>query len=171
MKYQSSNTKSIYELNISGKKRFSCPECSDSRSKSNQKDLQYYPDNNRGYCFHCNTTFFEYKPFDKKEYILPEWKNKTDLTDKAVKYFESRMINQKTLIKMKIYSDVEWMPQIGKETEVICFPFFVNEHMLQMYLFWFVGFILWFQNGTWKLSLARCSLATGGRSRPLTEKS
>jgi twinkle protein len=132
MKYQSSNTKSIYELDFSGKKRYTCPECSDSRKKSKQKDLQYYPDTNRAYCFHCNTTFFEYKPFDKKEYVIPEWKNKTELTNKAVKFFESRMIKQDILNKMKIYSDTEWMPQIERNVEVICFPYFINEKLINI---------------------------------------
>lgn len=132
MKYQSSNTKSIFELSFNGKKRYSCPECSDSRSKSRAKDLQYYPDTDSSYCFHCNSTFFEYKPFEKKEYIIPEWKNKTELTNKAVKYFEGRMISQGTLNKMKVYSDTEWMPQFKKEVEVICFPFFVNNDLINI---------------------------------------
>lgn len=132
MKYQSSNTKTIFELNFDGKKRYTCPECSESRSKAKQKDLQYYPDNNRAYCFHCDTTLFEYKPFEKKEYILPEWKNKTDLTNRAVHWFESRAIKQETLVKMKIYSDTEWMPQFQKSIEVICFPFFVNGKLINI---------------------------------------
>lgn len=132
MKYQSSNTKGIFELEFQGKKRYLCPECQDSRSKKKQKDLQYYPDTNSAYCFHCNTTFFEYKPFEKKQYVIPEWKNKTELTDKAVKYFESRMIKQETLNKLKIYSDVEWMPQFEKEVEVICFPYFVGEKLINI---------------------------------------
>jgi len=132
MKYQSSNTKSIFEIHFDGKKRIKCPECYLSRTKSDARDLQYYPETNRAYCFHCNTTFFEYKPFDKKEYILPEWKNKTDLTNKAVKWFESRMIKQETLNELKIYSDVEYMPQFKKETEVICFPYFANEKLINI---------------------------------------
>lgn len=132
MKYQSSNTKSIFEIEFQGKKRYTCPECSDGRSKKKSKDLQYYPDTESAYCFHCNTTFFVYKPFEKKEYVIPEWKNKTELTDKAVKYFEGRMISQKTLNKMKVYSDTEWMPQFQKEIEVICFPFFVNDDLINI---------------------------------------
>jgi twinkle protein len=132
MKYQSSNTKAIFELNFQGKKRYTCPECNNSRSKKEAKDLQYYPDNNRAYCFHCDTTLFEYKPFEKKEFTVPEWKNKTELTDKAVKWCESRMIKQETLVKMRIYSDQEWMPQFQKVTEVICFPFFVNERLINI---------------------------------------
>lgn len=133
MKYQSSNTKSIVELFFDGgKKRFKCPECAESRSKNNAKDLQYYPDTNRAFCFHCNTTFFEYKPFEKKQYILPEWKNKTQLTEKAVKWCESRGIKQETLNLLKVYSDNEWMPQHQKEVETICFPFFVNGKLVNI---------------------------------------
>ncbi len=134
MRYQSSNTKLIYDLHFEPgqKKRYQCPECSGSRRKAKNKDLEYYPDTNRAYCFHCNTTFFEYKPYEKKEYILPVWKNKTELTDRAVKWFESRMISQKTLIKMKIYSDYEFMPQLNKQTEVICFPYFRDGELVNI---------------------------------------
>ena len=132
MKYQSSNTKTIYELNFNGNKMQLCPECSESRKKSSSKDLKYYPESNSCYCFHCNTTLFEYKPFDKKEYVIPVWKNKTELTDKAVKWFESRMIKQDALVKMKIYSDEEWMPQLDRKIEVIGFPFFVNEKLINI---------------------------------------
>lgn len=131
MKYQSSNSKQIYEVDFSAKMNL-CPECSTNRKKSKEKVCQFYGDTGRAYCHHCNTTFFEYKPFNKKEYILPEWKNKTELTNKAVKWFESRMIKQETLIAMKIYSDYEWMPQFKKETEVICFPYFVNSKLVNI---------------------------------------
>ncbi|MHA2366887.1 MAG: bifunctional DNA primase/helicase [Candidatus Hodarchaeales archaeon] len=129
MKYQSSNTKTIYELDFefSSGKMLLCPECSNGRKKSNKKDLKYYQDTNRAYCHHCNTTFFEYKPYiKKKEYVVPEWRNKTKLTDRAVKWFTSRMISQQTLNLMQIFSDKEWMPQFEKEIEVMCFPFFVD---------------------------------------------
>jgi len=133
MKFQSSNTKTIYNTNFdtSKKKRYKCPECSGNRSKQNAKDLEYYPNNGRAYCFHCNTTMFEYKPHESvKQYVIPEWKNKTELTDKAVKYFESRMISQNALIKCKVHSDIEWMPQFQKNIEVICFPFFRNDKLI-----------------------------------------
>lgn len=132
MKYQSSNTKSIYELEFLKNGRYICPECSRGRKKEKNKDLQYYESTDRAYCWHCNTTFFKYKPFDVKEYIIPEWKNKTDLTDKALKYLEGRMISQKTLIKMKVYSDVTYMPQYKKEMEVMCFPYFVNDKLINI---------------------------------------
>ena len=130
MKYQSSNTKIIYELDFefSGGKMLLCPECSSLRKKSKKKDLKYYHDTGRAYCHHCNTTFFEYKPYvQKKQYVIPKWRNITKLSDRAVKWFTSRMISQQTLNLMQIFTDKEWMPQFEKEIEVICFPFFVED--------------------------------------------
>ena len=129
MKIQSSHTKTIYNLEIDTgvKKDYVCPECSGNRKKNAKKDLWYYPDTKLLYCHHCETTFFEYKPYEtQKQYVVPEWRNKTDLTDKAVKYFESRMISQRTLIKMKVFSDIEFMPQLDSKVEVICFPYFID---------------------------------------------
>jgi 5S rRNA maturation endonuclease (ribonuclease M5) len=128
MKYQSSNTRNLFELDFIAGKRYICPECSHTRKKEKNKDLQYFRDANRAYCFHCNTTFFEYKAYEKKEYTVPQWSNKTDLTDKAVKWLTSRGVSQDTLVKMKIYSDVSYMPQVESDIEVICFPYFgMNE--------------------------------------------
>ena len=135
MKYQSSNTKHVFDIEFGSSKgnMHSCPECSPGRKKSSSKDLKYYPDTERAYCHHCNTTFFEYKPYEQeKQYVVPEWKNKTNLTDKAVKYFEGRMIKQDTLIECKVYSDTEWMPQFQKEVQVMCFPFFKGEKLINV---------------------------------------
>jgi twinkle protein len=134
MRYQSSNTKQLFDISFESgiKKRYTCPECSVIRKKAKQKDLEYYPETNRAYCWHCNTTFFEYKPYDKKQYVVPEWKNKTNLTDKAVKWFEGRTISQKSLNKMKVYSDNEYMPQFSKETEVVCFPYFRDNELVNI---------------------------------------
>jgi len=135
MKYQSSQSKRVYDIDFdqSKKARYKCPECADGRKNKTAKDLEYYPDTQRAYCFHCSTTLYEYKPFESAHvYDVPVWKNKTSLTDKSVKYFESRMISQSTLIGMKIYSDNEWMPQFQKEIEVICFPFFRNDKLINI---------------------------------------
>jgi twinkle protein len=67
-----------------------------------------------------------------KEYVIPEWKNKTDLTDKAVRWFESRMIRQDVLNKMKVYSDNEFMPQFKSEQETICFPYFMDGKLINI---------------------------------------
>jgi twinkle protein len=131
MKIQSSNTKQIYNYEPD-KSTSLCPECSHLRKKKTDKCLSWDKQNNRGYCHNCNTAFFEYRPHEAKEYICPEWTNKTDLTDQAVKYFESRMISQTTLNKMKVYSDIEFMPQYNKKVPVICFPYFFNDKLINI---------------------------------------
>lgn len=131
MKIQSSNTKHIYNYEPNGERSL-CPECSHLRKKKTDKCLSWDKSNNRGYCHNCTTSFFEFRPHEVKEYIYPEWSNKTELTDKAVKYFESRMISQNTLVKMKIYSDVSFMPQFTKDVPVICFPYFFNDKLINI---------------------------------------
>lgn len=120
------NTKRIYFFTPLNKKgeRHLCPECSVNRKKNKNKDFEWYTDTNSGYCFHCLSNFKEYKPYEAKQYNVPEWKNKTDLTDKAVKYFEGRGISQRTLIKARVYSDRVKMPQLKDVEDVICFPYF-----------------------------------------------
>jgi twinkle protein len=105
MKIQSSNTKQIYsfEPGNKGEERHLCPECSHNRKKKTDKCLAWDNKGERGYCHNCVTSFFEYSPHEPKQYTSPVWKNITSLSDKAVKYFESRMISQKTLLKMRVY--------------------------------------------------------------------
>jgi len=132
MKIQSSNTKQIYSFDpgTGNHERHLCPECSHNRKKKTDKCLAWHNKEKRGYCHNCLTSFFEYSPHEAKQYVCPEWKNKTDLTDKAVKYFEGRMIKQSTLNRMKIYSDMEYMPQFSQEVEVVCFPYFMNGKLI-----------------------------------------
>jgi twinkle protein len=131
MKIQSSNTKQIYNYEPNGERTL-CPECSHLRKKKSDKCLAWDKSGNRGYCHNCLTAFFEFRPHEAKQYVYPEWSNKTDLTDAAVKYFEGRMISQKTLKKMQVYSDIEYMPQFSKKVPVICFPYFFNGKLINI---------------------------------------
>jgi twinkle protein len=134
MKIQSSNTKQIYsfEPGSKGEERHLCPECSHNRKKKNDKCLAWDNKGMRGYCHNCNATFFEYRPHEPKQYVIPEWENKTELTDKAVKYFEGRMISQETLVKMRIFSDIKFMPQFNAKVEVVCFPYFFKDKLINI---------------------------------------
>ena len=134
MKIQSSNTKQIYnfEPGTRNEERKLCPECSHNRKKKTDKCLAWDNTNKRGYCHNCMASFFEYSPHEPKQYVVPDWKNITDLSDKAVKYFTGRMISQKTLNLMKVYSCQEFMPQFAKEAGVIAFPYFMNERLINI---------------------------------------
>ena len=130
MKYQSSTTKLIHDLTFDKPGRYRCPECAENSKRKDPKDLQYYGPS--AFCHKCEATLYEYKPYEKKEYKLPERKNDTKLTDKALKYWEGRMISQKTLNKMGVYSDREMMPKNKGLVEVICFPFFRDGELINI---------------------------------------
>ena len=134
MKIQSSVTKIVYYFEPGNKdeERHLCPECSHTRKKKNDKCFAWDNREKRGYCHNCTAAFFEFNPHEVKEYVCPEWSNKTKLTDKAVKYFEGRMISQLTLNKMRVYSDIEYMPQYEKKVEVVCFPYFLNNKLINI---------------------------------------
>ena len=132
MKIVSLNTKIIYDIDFTSKGYIKCPECLDQRKKKNTKPFRVNATKTGGYCYHCNTSFVEYKPFKtEKKYIIPEWKNKTELTEKALRYFNSRMIGQETLIKMKVYSDVHYIGEYGN-VEVMCFPYYFNDKLVNI---------------------------------------
>jgi len=135
MKIISLDSKKIYDIEIhkAGENQMPCPECSKDRKKVRAKSFSFNAEKKTGYCQHCLVSFVEYNSsFQKKEYKKPENKNYTKLTDGALKYFESRGIFQETLLKMKIYSDTEYMPQIEKETGVICFPYFIDDSLINI---------------------------------------
>jgi twinkle protein len=132
MKIISLNTKKIYDIDVNrqGENHLKCPECQESRKKKTSKPFMWNNTKYVGHCYHCDCNFVEYKPFKtEKAYVNPEWKNITELTDKVVGYFTSRMISQDTLVKMKVYSDVHFMPQLEKKVDVICFPYFFNGNL------------------------------------------
>ena len=108
-----------YDLNV-GKREGICPLCSHTRQPKNQKAkcAMYDWDRGLGTCMNCNEVFqlhtFKRKSDSLKEYTKPEWKNNTSLSDNAIKWFESRGISQKTLVKIKITEGKEFMQQTGK---------------------------------------------------------
>lgn len=99
-----------------------CPKCSHTRKKKTDKCLGVNLDKHVWHCIHCNWKgrLKEDKPMDQKIYTRPVWKNKTDLSDKTIKYFESRKIKQETLIRFKITESIEFFTNFG---EVNCINF------------------------------------------------
>src|SRR5690554_1515123 len=127
MKIKSLNTGKVYDIEPrkKGENALICPECSHNRKPQNQKKkpFSWNTEKMSGLCHHCGSTFVVHYEQKKKEYIIPEWKNKTQLTDKAVKWFNARMIKQETLNELEITSVKEWMPQFKKEVECMAFPY------------------------------------------------
>ena len=124
-----------YDLAV-GKKEGICPVCSHDRKPENRKAkcAMYDWERGLGTCMNCDTVFqlhtFKRKGGGTKEYVLPEWRNNTNLSDAAIKWFESRGISQKTLTDMKISEGQEWMPQVSDNVNTIQFNYFINEQLI-----------------------------------------
>jgi twinkle protein len=123
-----------YDLD-QGLKKSTCPLCSKDRKKKTDKCLMI--DWNRGLatCQHCGEVL-QLHTYQKKEqertYVKPEFKNNTNLSDRLVKWFESRKISQGTLKLMKICEGPEWMPQLKKETNTIQFNYFRDNELINV---------------------------------------
>lgn len=135
MKILSINSKLTYEIEVrkSGENSMPCPECNSDRKHKGRKSFSWNGANKVGYCQNCNSRFVEYKPFiEKKQYVVPTVVNDTQLTEQALKWFEGRGISQTTLKKMGVYSSVEYMPQVETNRNVICFPYYVDEKLVNI---------------------------------------
>lgn len=128
----------LYEIQPTkehGENAMTCPACSPTRKKKRDRCFSWNVNEKVGRCNHCQAKFVEYrtlKELPAKTYTVPQWKNKTSLTDKAARWFEGRMISQQTIREMKIYSENVWMPQFGKEVEAMCFPYFVDGKLVNI---------------------------------------
>lgn len=136
MKIISKNDGNTYEIDpkkLQGEERMTCPACSHNRKNKKDKCFAWNNNTNVGFCHNCQDTFTEYrKPRIESEYKLPEWKNNTDLSDEAVKFFEGRGISQFTLRQNKVTTSTEWMPQFEANVKVIQFNYFKNEKLINI---------------------------------------
>ena len=122
-----STTGKIYDLQInrSGENRQSCPECSASRNKKSAKPFSFNLQKGIGHCMHCGVSFYTFiEQVQMKEYSIPQWKNRTALTNAAATWMRSRLVLDDVLNSMNISSAVEWMPQVTRNANVICFPYY-----------------------------------------------
>ena len=120
-----------------GAKTSTCPECSEKRKPSNQKQkcLSVYWDTGLARCNHCGIMLQLHtytKKETKKDYKKPEWLNQTKLSDKVVKWFEGRCISQHVLRVAQITEGKEWMPQTQKEENTIQFNYFRNQELINI---------------------------------------
>ena len=126
-----------YDLEV-GKKEGICPKCSHNRKPENRKAkcAMYDWERGLGTCMNCDEVFqlhtFKRKGGSDKVYVRPEWKNTTELSDKAIKWFEGRGISQSTLNRLKVSEGIEWMPQTGKNENTIQFNYFINNELINI---------------------------------------
>jgi len=126
-----------YDLEA-GKNEGICPLCSADRKPENRKAkcAMYDWERGLGTCMNCDEVFqlhtFKRKGGSDKAYIRPEWKNTTELSDKAIKWFEGRGISQSTLKRLKVAEGTEWMPQTGQNENTIQFNYFINNELINI---------------------------------------
>ena len=114
----------------SGEVQTLCPQCSHTRKKKTDKCLSVNLDKKAWYCQHCTWKGAIIDRPEVVKYEVPEWKNNTTLSDKVLKWFEGRRITAATLNKMQITEQVEWMPQVSKEVNCICFNYFYEGQLI-----------------------------------------
>lgn len=113
-------SRSEYTIHIAGtngENKSTCPECSESRKKKNDKCLSYNFSKGAGKCHHCGAAFVRHEVKEDEKPI--QWQNFTSLPDKAVQYFQSRLIGQEVIKRMNI----TW------KDGFICFPYYKQGHI------------------------------------------
>lgn len=123
------------EINHNGKKRSICPKCSHNRHKNKtDKCLSINHDKGTAYCHHCEAVSFkeDVSIETEKHFKLPiqTWKNYTKLSDKLVKYLESRKIKQSTAIKLGWSEEEYYQPSLQKKVSNLVFNAFEGETLV-----------------------------------------
>lgn len=121
-----------YGIDISkarGGKLF-CPNCSEKRKNKHDKPLSVDIEKGLFNCHHCDFkgSVVEYK---KREYIKPVPRLQK-VSDKVLKYFETRGISNDTLLRLRITESIEWMPVHEKEIPAVCFNYFRNDELVNI---------------------------------------
>lgn len=113
----------------SGTAKLKCPICSPERKNKSDKSLYVNFNSGVAKCFHCEGLFFKdsiENSIQKENYTLPlqNWKNYTELSDKMVKYFEGRKINQYTLKNFELTEELYFQPQLNRVANNAVFNYF-----------------------------------------------
>ena len=110
-----------------------CPKCSGARKKKSERCLSVNIEEGIYNCFHCGWAgrVTERKEVDKV-YILPDLKNATKVSDNMLDWFRTRGIHQPTIVRNKINEKLEWMPQVQKKRNVVCFNYFRNGEVVNI---------------------------------------
>ena len=117
-----------------GQIKIQCPACGPERKNKRDRSLSVNVSKGVAKCHHCDRVSIrpEDNPQVVKEYKLPpqQWENYTSLSDKMVKFCESRGLRQSTLMDMRITEERFYQPQLGKETNNIVFNYFEGDKLV-----------------------------------------
>ena len=121
-----------------GKSQGICPICSPDRKPKNEKAkcASYDWDRGIGTCHNCNKSFqmhtYKRKGATEKVYVKPEVTEYKDVSPKVVEWFKTRGISEQTLKDLKVSEASEYMPQTGKNENVIQFNYFIGEQLINI---------------------------------------
>ena len=117
-----------------GQHKITCPSCSHSRKKKNEKTLSFRIDGEKSlyHCWHCGMNGIvpleekipNIKPQKKVEVMAVAKKIKTSpLGESAIDFLNKRGISKETADKAKLKFAKNWIPSEQAEVECIFFPY------------------------------------------------
>lgn len=115
-------------------KTSTCPKCSSTRKKKNDKCMSVFWDTGLGQCNHCGETIQLHTYKSKTEVIVYEKPKevKESLSEKVKTYFKSRAISDETIKHFRVGQGSEWMPQTKKEENCILFNYFYDNQIINI---------------------------------------
>lgn len=121
----------------SGKIKTFCPHCRERRSNKRDKSLSVDLDKGVWHCHYCSWSGTVHigersKDAPKKEYRRPTPRPITDLSRKAVSWFNGRGISERVLKQMRINEGEHFMPQTGKKMNTIQFNYYLNDELINV---------------------------------------
>jgi twinkle protein len=117
-----------YKIDLSdftGQRTTTCPECSHTRKKKNDKCLSVNGDKGIWHCHHCGWAGSLLVATREPLKIA-----KTDLPPKVIDWFKSRGITEEALSDNRVGHAIEYMPQIEKEISVIAFQYYHGDTLI-----------------------------------------
>jgi twinkle protein len=109
-----------------GEIRMTCPQCSGSRKKHDDKCLSVNIDDGVWHCFHCGWAG-SVSSNGGKVYVKPKYEPEPKLPEKVIDWFKSRGISERVLIENKI-----GYGQSFQDKNAIQFPYFKGGHVVNI---------------------------------------
>jgi twinkle protein len=107
-----------------------CPKCSHERKKKSDPCLSVNIDKGLYNCHNCGWSGgVKFKA--RQEYTVPEKEN-ANVSERVLKYFESRGISEPTLVHWKVGESLEYMPQVQKNRRVINFNYYRDNKLVNV---------------------------------------
>lgn len=132
-----------------GKVKTFCPQCHNQRHDKRDKSLSVDLDKGVWNCHYCGFSgHLEYDEYEKQKWMEQQpWYQRTKIRQnhvykkpqprphapmsaKALTWFKSRGISEKTLLAMKVTEGLEWMPQKNGQANTVQFNYYHNGELV-----------------------------------------